>query len=60
MTEPPAVITCVECGGPAHLMSFLPDDEPLEKGQALAYACRDCNHRHDLVWAPEDEDADDS
>lgn len=56
MSEPPATITCVECGGTAHLSSYLPDDEPLDDGYPLTYVCRDCNHRHDLVWESEEED----
>jgi len=50
MSSLPNEITCVECGGTAHLNSFLPDDEPLEEGYPIAYACEDCHHRHDLIW----------
>lgn len=53
MTKLPDTITCVECGGTAGLVSFLPDDEPLEEGYPVAYACGECNHRHDLVWNDE-------
>lgn len=56
MTGPPAQIDCVECGGVAHLGSYLPVDEPLEDGYPLAYICEDCSHRHDLIWSEDDED----
>lgn len=57
MSAPPATITCVECDGVAHLSTYLPEDEELEDGYPVAYACADCNHRHDLIW--ESDDADD-
>jgi hypothetical protein len=56
MTRPPEQIDCVECGGVAHLNSYLPDDEPLEDGYPIAYTCEDCNHRHDVIWVEDDED----
>lgn len=54
MRLPPDTITCVECGGTAHLISFLPDDEPLEPGYPLAYRCSDCMDRFDVVWESDD------
>jgi hypothetical protein len=55
MSAPPDTITCVECGGVAHLLSYLPPEgEVLEKGTALAYRCADCMDRFDMVWE-EDE-----
>lgn len=56
MTDLPTSIICVECGGQGDLSSFLPPDEPIEDGHPLTYVCRDCNHRHDLVWESEDDD----
>lgn len=50
MTRPPLVIDCIECGAGAHLVSFLPDDEPVEPGTPLAYHCSDCGERLDVVW----------
>ena len=50
MSQPPATISCVECGGIAHLLSYLPPDEDPEPGTALAYRCEDCGDRFDLVW----------
>jgi|FLYL01.1.fsa_nt_gi DNA-directed RNA polymerase subunit M/transcription elongation factor TFIIS len=53
MTDtPPATIVCVECGGVCHLLSYLPEDDPLEEGSALSYRCEDCGDRWDLVWEP--------
>lgn len=56
MIGPPESIDCVECGGVAHLISYLPDDEDLEEGYPVAYVCTDCNHRHDLVWEADNGD----
>jgi hypothetical protein len=47
-------ITCIDCSGTAHLISFLPEDEPPEPGTAIAYRCADCGERLDVVWE-EDE-----
>ncbi len=47
---PPSVYTCIDCGGDAHLISYLSPDEPLEPGTALAYRCSDCWERFDVVW----------
>ena len=53
MSNPPESIVCVECGGPAHLISFLPPDDSLEPGSAIAYRCSDCMDRFDMVWEEE-------
>lgn len=58
MNRPPESIDCVECGGQANLMSFLPEDEPPDEGYAVAYQCSDCGERYDLVWAEEEDPAD--
>lgn len=50
MITPPETITCVECGGDAHLISFLPEDEPLDPEAALAYRCSECMERFDVVF----------
>lgn len=53
MTDgPPETIICVDCGGTCHLLTFLPEDEPLEPGTALSYRCEDCSDRWDIVWEP--------
>lgn len=51
--NPPQVITCIECGADAHLISFLPQDEPVDPGTPLAYRCSECMDRFDILW---DED----
>ena len=56
MTRPPPTITCVECGGTAHLISYLPpEDEPQEESLAVAYRCADCMERFDLYWEPDED-----
>lgn len=55
MTEPPREIRCVECGGRAHLISFLPQDEPIDPGTPIAYRCSDCLDRFDLIWEEVEE-----
>jgi hypothetical protein len=55
MVEPAPTIVCVECGGTAHLISFLPEDEPLEEGYPIAYHCADCMERFDIVWEGDSE-----
>lgn len=49
-------ITCVECGGTAHLISYLPEEGSPEPGEALAYRCSDCNDRFDVIWEEEEEE----
>ena len=51
----PDVIDCVDCGGRAHLLNDVPEDD-LEPGDVLTYRCADCNDRWDLVYEPEDRD----
>jgi hypothetical protein len=56
LNGPPETFTCVDCGGTAHLISFLPEDSPLEPGTPLAYRCSDCLERFDVVWEEEEEE----
>jgi hypothetical protein len=51
MPEPDPVITCIDCGGRAHLLTW--------RGDLASYRCEDCLDRWDLV-IPEllDESAD--
>ena len=53
--EPDKTITCVECGGTAHLLSHRPDDDPFQPGDNVAYTCSDCGNRLDLVLDEEAE-----
>lgn len=52
--EVPDTIVCVDCGQPARLLSF-PPEEGWEVGDIVAYRCSGCNDRWDLVVADEDE-----
>lgn len=56
MSGPPETISCIECGGVAHLISYLPPDEPLGEGYPIAYRCSDCMDRFDLIWEGDDGD----
>ena len=53
---PPQTITCVDCLGTCHLLSYAPPDEGFQPGDVLAYRCEDCNDRWDIVWEVEDDD----
>lgn len=55
--RPPEQITCVECGGRAHLLTFLPEDEDPEPGTAFAYRCADCMERFDVVMDEDEGEA---
>lgn len=55
MTGPPDTIVCVDCGGTAHRIGYLPPDEPLEPGMPVAYRCADCMERFDVIWEEDDE-----
>ncbi len=46
--EIPKTITCVDCGQPAHLLSYPPEDGWVP-GDIVAYRCSGCNDRWDLV-----------
>ena len=60
MNHPPEAFTCVDCGGVAHLISFIPEDADLEPGTPLAYRCSDCMERFDVVWEGDDDDPSDA
>ncbi|HLA66034.1 MAG TPA: hypothetical protein VJP05_00910 [Acidimicrobiia bacterium] len=47
-------ITCVECRGKAHLVSFAPPEEGFSPGDVITYVCEDCRHRVDLVFESDD------
>lgn len=51
-------ITCPECGGRAHRLSYPPPDEPFEPGDVVAYRCEDCLDRWDVV-VPDDDSGND-
>jgi hypothetical protein len=54
MSAPPEAISCVDCGGVARLIGYLPED--LEPGYPITYRCPECLERFDIVWE-EDDDA---
>ena len=47
--DAPGTITCVECGGVCHRVSYPPPDEGFEPGDTVAYVCEDCGARFDVV-----------
>jgi hypothetical protein len=50
---PAESIVCVDCGGPAHLISFAPESGWVV-GDVVTYRCRDCRDRWDLVLDVDD------
>jgi hypothetical protein len=50
-------ITCVECRGVAHLVSYPPPDEGFTAGDVVVYVCADCSHRVDIVLEEDDDTA---
>ena len=57
--EPEATITCVDCGGRAHLLTYPREDGTWLPGDVVAYRCEDCLDRWDLVlpddWGEDDD-----
>ena len=60
--EPDPIITCIDCGGRAHLLTK-PDVDPedglgavWQPGDIVAYRCEDCLDRWDVVLADDDPD----
>jgi len=51
-------ITCIDCGGPAYLLTPLPgpDDLPWAEGDLEVYRCRDCHDRWDLEVPAADQE----
>ena len=61
--EPDPVITCIDCGGRAHLLNRRRDldvedvDAPRwEPGDIATYRCGDCLDRWDLVLEDDEQD----
>ncbi|MDH4144583.1 MAG: hypothetical protein OEY23_05365 [Acidimicrobiia bacterium] len=50
----PEQITCIDCGGVAHRISYVPH-EGWEVGDVVAYRCADCLDRWDLVVGDPDD-----
>jgi hypothetical protein len=53
--EPEAVITCIDCGGPAYLITYPRENGVWEPGDLVTYRCRDCRDRWDLLLPEHDE-----
>lgn len=47
-------IICVDCGGPCYRLSYVPEGG-FKDGDVVAYRCRDCNDRWDIVLEVEVE-----
>lgn len=61
MVDVPPIIVCVDCGGRAHLLTYLDDEvSPLRPGDVVAYRCEDCLDRWDIELPDDDSGADDS
>ena len=58
MLEPDPVITCIDCGGRAFLLSKPDEDGRWEVGEVVAYRCQYCNDRWDIVLEDEDQSDD--
>lgn len=54
----PLIITCIDCGGRAHLLTIVTAEQPLYPGDVATYRCEDCLDRWDLV-VPGAEDTED-
>lgn len=52
----PPEITCIDCGGTAHLLSRFDDEDPPRPGDLLTYRCELCLDRWDLVIPGGEED----
>ena len=58
MTSPiPTMITCVDCGGRCHLISFL-DPDGMHPGDVVAFRCEDCLDLWDVELTEDDFDTD--
>ncbi len=54
MFAPDEEITCIDCGGRAFLLTHPREDGTWLPGDIVAYRCKDCLDRWDLV-IPDDE-----
>lgn len=58
MLHPEPEIVCVDCGGTSYLITAPREDGAWLPGDIVAYRCRDCLDRWDLVL-PDDAAAED-
>ena len=50
-----SMIVCIDCLGPAYLLSSIGPEDVVEVGDIISYRCRDCNDRWDIVADGGDE-----
>jgi DNA-directed RNA polymerase subunit RPC12/RpoP len=53
--QPESEIDCIDCGGRAYRLSRPDEDGLFAPGDIIAYRCRDCWDRWDLLFDPEPE-----
>ena len=53
-----ATITCIDCGGIAHLLNRPDDTGRFWPGDLVVYRCEDCMDRWDLIVPDEDDGSD--
>jgi hypothetical protein len=58
VSSPDPTITCVDCGGTAHLLTTFDGDNPPRPGDLLVYRCSDCWDRWDVIMPGEEGDPD--
>lgn len=56
--QPPDTIRCVDCLGLCERLTYRAEDDPFVPGDVVAYRCRDCLDRWDIVLEVEDLDED--
>lgn len=49
-------ITCIDCGGVAHLLTPVDETDRFWPGDLVVYRCEDCLDRWDLIVPPEGDD----
>ena len=59
MPVPDPIITCIDCGGRAHLLTPPREDGTWEPGEVVAYRCQDCLDRWDIVLPDDEPERDD-
>ena len=55
MPAPEPTITCVDCGGRCHLLTYPREDGLWLAGDIVSYRCEDCRDRWDLVLPDDPE-----
>jgi DNA-directed RNA polymerase subunit RPC12/RpoP len=42
------IITCIDCGEPAHLLSYPREEDDWQPGDIVSYRCTGCGDRWDI------------